>query len=439
VSNVPYHTTAVSVNQNQGGSVYPFMEPCKLAGIVSDIRVTFFYGKEPPINDLYVMISRAGRPVPRLRFFDSKTAERLLFDTEDMDLKYNQDNLWFFLSPDGRQTVYYSEYAGADKTVESAECVRLVPRCWAPCESTVGHFGNVGAGLEIVAEYPIVCEVVAGDDLTEVVIRDDEHRPPANESLKTINRVAGNAEGNFSIHGDNQSIVVTALLALPTQVPDIHDRVTGKPAGVAIRHDGSACCTCEDYAKKFEELKALVREHNYEIAFLDYLKEYYDVLLTRYYEVTEERLGDTVQLRATPGKKQSMFTFSVSNPLGQSVFNVEIRLSISCEKPGRTKAVYIDSAYSSGDYPEYEFIVPELKAHSQWSGSVVVTWLECGLTAIGKLSVSLPWLCDEEIVRESFMSCEYDGRYPVRVPAVHSESVEISLPKPPDRVAFFAD
>jgi hypothetical protein len=437
-----HHTTAVSANQNQGGSVYPFMEPCRLAGVVSDIRVTFFYGEDglPPICDLYVMISRAGRTTPRLRFFADRAAERLILDTESLTLKHSQGSLWFFLSPDGRQTVYYSEYAGVDKMTESAECVRLIPRCWAPCNLDVGHFGNVGAGLEIIAEYPIVCDVGLTDgDFTEVVIRDDQYRPPANESLKSINAVSGNHEGNFSIHGDNQSIVVTALLALSTQVPDINDRVTERPLGVGVRHDGTVCCSCEDYAKKYKELQLLVNEHNYEIAFLNYLKEYYGILLEQYNGITKKRLGDTVQLRAAPGRKQSMFTVSVANPLAQSVFNVKIKLDVTCDEPGRTKAVYIDGAYSSGDYPSYEFIVPELKAHSQWVGSVVIVWLECGLTATGELTVGLPWLCDEKITSESRMSCELVACPPVQVPPVCPAPITPALPSPPDRESFFID
>lgn len=419
-SNNPH---SVGINQNQAGSTYPFLSPCVLTGVVSDIHFTFPSGDKPTdvTAEIYPSDER-----PRLLFRDNNN--KLLADTDNLELDYKGDSTWFFHS--GQTTVRYSEYANANHSQALTEPTRIVPRCWAATDI------KISSGFSVELENPLAFDFSKEGNLTTIRIFDSGEKEERLPGIITINGLAGNRVANYELKGDDGNLVVTALVPAGESVPDVNERATGIPNGLGIRNDGQPCCSCNDYAARFRRLNLLVREHNYQIAYLQYLKDYYDALLTFYYETVEERLSDLVTLRATPGVKQTMFTIGVANPIGQSVFNVEVIFRVSCAVRGRTRAVYIDNAYSEGDYPEYKFTIPELRGHDQWSGSIAITFLECGHTATGSLTTSLPWF-EGTVTAVGEMDCDFNGRSSVKVSKVKQLPTAIPLPEKPRRSDFF--
>jgi len=437
---------AVGVNQNQGGSVYPFMEPCSLAGIVSDIQLIY---DGDILGDVSAAISRSSGE-PRLTFF-SGNGEEILDTGDDLELVFTDGKIWFFADESCRNTVRYSEYEGTPSGADiPSPGVKIVPRCWAT--STPGlmvtfHDTETGetssrTDLALKVEDPLDVTVVDTDTGVNIIIHEKDDPTGRGEIVRTINNVSPGLSGNFSLAGDNKTIVTTAAMSLPE---DMEDLVTEPPDEVWIRHDGKECCPCSEYAEKFEDLNQLRYNYNYEVAYLKYLKGTYDILLERYNETVNERMSDLVKVQCIPGSKQTTVGFSVANPTSQSLMDVTVSVEIECKDgdgndvAGKTKGVYVSDVRHNCQYPDYVFVIPELKAHSQWSGAVAVGYDICGLTATATVSADIPWF-EGSVSCASHMSCNADlACPPVVIEEGKSGLVEAPLPKPPNRDDFFPE
>jgi hypothetical protein len=384
----------VGLNQNQGGSLYPFDGDCELAGVVSDIGVVF---DKPVSGDVYVQVWCDNL---RLQFTDEHG--NVLLDTNDKALtKYNLgSHCWFWSDKRGRNTCRYSEYApGTDTSCNYATTmskqIKLVSRCWSVPVTNVyyvdqqAHSNN----LKIIFEQGIHAEVKNNTiTISADWNQDQEDTEPA---LKTLNHVAGDTNGNIYVVGDCKCIEVTALDKDGFDHSDPRVTTSKPPHVFGIRNDCTECCTCDDYVFWINVINNLIEIHNYEVAYLHYLLEYHDRLLEVYNTAIGIKLSELIKLRCIPDQAQSTFNFSVSNPSGTSLFDVVATLRVWGGGTGMAvKRVYVyDAYYDCCDPGNLVFTIPELKAHSTWSGAVSIMWAQCGTSARAEFSVEgVPWV-----------------------------------------------
>jgi hypothetical protein len=422
----------VNVNQNQGGSVYPFDGVCEFAGLVSDIDAVFDCQVS---GDVYV---RIWRNVLRLQFTDADN--NILLDTNNSAFtRYDLGNgCWFWSDKRGRNTCRYSEStSNPDPTYQYSASMsapaKLVSRCWSVPVTNIyyveqqTHSNNLELrfedGLLAVVENNIIT-------VSEDTISDQTNAGPF---LRTINRIPADSNGNFYLAGDEQCIEVTALNNEGFDDSDPYLTTSKPPSTVIVRNDCTECCKCEDYVFWLNIINNLIEIHNYEVSYLQYLTEYHEKLLDFYNRSVEIRLADIVKLRCVPDQNYSTFNFSVNNPSSTSLFDLTATLQVTGEGTGqKIKRVFIyDASYDCGDPTSLVFTIPELKAHSTWSGAVSIMWDECGTTATASFSVDgLPW-SQNSVACASKMTCVPVAGPDVMIPVPLKLPTEIELPKPP--------
>ena len=467
---VPQHDElgrrSININQNQGGSVYPFAEPCILGGLVSDISAVL---PRAISGDVSVAITRDRgiAPIqnwhcrsvhdyaaftnaqldslrqdvlaqPRLVFSD---ASSVILDTAGFSCHQVADRVWFFVCPRDTAIVKYAEYNTANDLdqpllypVDMPQPARLVSRCWSVTTPQIRYAATANSGRQFTLRMDEgLVAAVEGNTVTigEKGLSEEEQR--ADVVLRTINNVEGDLNSNFDIQGDKGCINVTAtsdeVTVALTTVPD---------GALEIHNDCAECCSCELYAHYFEELKRLTLLHNYEVQYAEYLNKYYELLLDYYHHTVNVRLNDLVKLKCMPGLAMSTFGFSVANPSGESIYGVEVTLEIESSKEGGKikKIMVYDAIIDKAEYPTFIFTVPELKAHSVWEGAVSVCWNECGGEARVTLTTDLPW-CQNKKECVATMRCERQAIPDINVkPIEPPEEIILRLPRPPQRTVF---
>ena len=430
---------SVNLNQNQGATVYPFNGPCDLAGLVSDISVVL--DKEPK-GEVYVTISRTGGIVPfsgwqykvfveyqalsdaelsslnpssvpdkpTLVFTDSEGTE--LLNTDDLALKHSERGFWYFSDERGRNTVRYAEYATANDTDQPflypqslTAPAKLISRCWSTCVDRIYYVGQEvhSNHLKLILDSGFRGEVTGNT----IIIRTDTDRLAAEENvLKTINNLHYDTNNNINIYGDEACIAVSALEDTGFSEKD-GKYATALPHTVTVRNDCSECCSCDDYEAQFHIINRLIEIHNYEAQYLTYLINYYQQLQSYYNETIDFRLANLLDIKCMPAQYQTTIGFSISNPSNQSLYEINARLEIETDAPnGRTKRNYVRNAVTIGDYPEYNFFIPELRAHSTWSGVLTVCFDECDKELTAKFSSpDIPWCSHKVVECTALMEC----------------------------------
>jgi len=425
---------SVSVNQNQGGSVYPFDGPCALAGLVSDISVIF---DKEPAGDVYVAIDRTS--TPQLLFSDS--AQTLLLDTCNLELKYSENGFWYFSDDRGKNTVRYSEYLNPEcpYPAEMSTPAKLVSRCWSSCTNNV-YYDHIYTNDDLAqgrrVNHANQLQIILGDGLTADITGNtitfkakSAYASSGQQYLKTINHINGDSNGNFTIEGDKGCILVSAR-------PDIESQEPGSCTAIrsnrlVIRNDCRECCSCEDYAEQFHVVNRLVDIHNYEAAYLRYLRDYYTILQDYYNQTIDARMENLVQATCTPSNNLTTIGFSVSNPSSQSLYNVACHLDVISDNPSRLKRVFVKDAHCNCNHPAYDFTIPELRAHSTWTGAISVIVDGYSGTTSAEFFADIPWYTGKARAI-STMSYE-DGRCPditIKEPVIKN-TVCLNLPTPP--------
>ena len=93
-------------------------------------------------------------------------------------------------------------------------------------------------------------------------------------------------------------------------------------------------------------------------------------------------------------------------------------------------------AIIEGDYPSFNFRIPEIAAHSTWSGAISFCWDNCGYTAEAIFSnIDLPW-CEHynnEVRCTSVMSCDNIDHFgpPIQITPPRTFPINIPAPPPP--------
>ena len=432
--------SSVGINQNQGGSVYPFDGPYKYAGLVSDISVV---SDKVPFDGgaVYVVVEPSK---PRLIFYDNPDEHGTpLLDTENLTCQQIGEHFWYFHDARGRNTVRYSVYAEPQLqcSAHPNNSAKLVSRCWSCSVNNVyydAENGPVSPANRLTLDIGEGLSAnVSGNTITlsavSIMVRDNE-----GTVLRSINNIKGDSNNNFNLEGDGGCIVVAPEY---DDIPDtVNDRFIDPPNALTVRNDCKPCCSCEDYAEQFEAVNRLTLIHNYEAAYLKYLIEYYTVLQNYYNSTIDERLEDLVQIRCIPTRRMTTIGFSVSNPSGQSLYDVKAYLRT--DNKGSLKRAFITNAILKVcNHPNYDIEIPELKAHSTWTGAVSVVFEECGNSLNSEFWAELPWH-SSKVQCSSDMPCsELTIRCPnnsIKEP-VKKETVYLTLPTPPLRSDYFSD
>ena len=423
----------VSVNQNQGGSLYPFDADCELAGLVSDISVIFNTQVE---GNVYVQIWR-----DNLRLLFTDLQSNILLNTDTLTKYDLGDGCWFWTDKRGRNTCRYSEFTdNPDPTcqygTQMAVPVKLVSRCWSVPATNVYYVDQQihANNLELICAEGLSATVE--DNFITISDDDLDSQLNAAPGLRTINRISPDSNGNLYLIGDQRCIEVTALDkdGFSNSDPNI---VTAKPPHtIEIRNDCTECCACDDYVFWLNVINNLIEIHNYEAAYLRYLIQYYDTLLIYYNKAIEIKLSDLIKLRAIPDQRYTTFNFSVSNPSAASLFDIAAALRVTGTGTRMVvKRMFVyDAHYDISDPGNITFAIPELKSHSTWSGAVSIMWDESGTQAEAEFSVEgLPW-CQNTATCTSNMQCNPVVAHEVAIPVPIYLPTEVELPKPPSRV-----
>ena len=420
--------------------MYPFDSPYKYAGLVSDISVV---SDKVPFNSgaVYVVVEPSE---PRLIFYDNPDGQGTpLLDTRNLTCQRVGEHFWYFHDVRGRNTVRYSAYAEPqlqcpDHPNNSA---KLVSRCWSSSVNNIYYAAengpvspanhltlDIGAGLSANVNGNTITLSAAS-----VMIRDNE-----GTVLRSINNVKGDNNNNFNLEGDGGCIVVAPACRYSSDITSV--RFTARPYTLTIRNDCKPCCSCEDYAEYFETVNRLTLIHNYEAAYLKYLIEYYTVLQNYYNSTIDRRLEDLVQIRCIPTRKMTTIGFSVSNPSGQSLYDVKAYLRT--DNKGTLKRAFIsDAILKVCNHPNYDIEIPELKAHSTWTGAVSVVFEDCGDSLNSEFWAELPWHSSKVRCRSDMPCNEMTIRCPnnqVKGP-VKKEAVYLKLPTPPLRSDYLPE
>jgi len=419
-------TDSLSVNQNQGASLYPFADSCPLGGIVSDIFAIF---EKNPKGDVYVKITFEGTN-PCLVFTNTDDSEILsTIGLSCKDLSVRDHKVWFFSDTRGNNTVRYSEYLLGyclDNRQSMSKRVKLVSRCWASRKIPVYYAGQKihSNNLQIELDPYIVADI-NGQTIT---LREatDEESATGSPVLRTINGQPGDRNRNFTIGGDNGCIAVSAVnrdfIEREGQFNG-YDVIEGRnptPNTIVIRNGCVACCSCDDYSDQLEEINKLVGKYNLLVADTKETTRKYKEQYSKYEQYVKERLVDTVQIRGTPGKNLVTVTVSVSNPTNKSVTDVDVTLTVTAtyqqvssvenEETGEFEdvttsvsaidssktAIYVhnkDEAIKPWTFP-YTFTITKLRAHDAWSGIVVISLdrpKDKAVTFEADVEADVPW------------------------------------------------
>ncbi|MDR3111515.1 MAG: hypothetical protein LBU65_17730 [Planctomycetaceae bacterium] len=261
---------AAAVNQNQGGSVYPFAAPCPFAGLVTDIQLITSIPFKPPVMVTsieraagckpdtdwacmdyaawltadYAAFETAVRAVPRLRFAD---AAGNTLDTALLTCETVSPDFYYFHDDTGRNTVRYHENRLADLVTRpliypsgQTEPVALVARCYSRCSQpiTLTQQQFREDAIELNVDYGLAA-TVEGNTIKIITSRLPVTSQDDNV-LKTINGLQP-SHGNIDLKGDGGCFNVTGTI---DAIVGTEFNILGLAShALAVRNDCAECCS----------------------------------------------------------------------------------------------------------------------------------------------------------------------------------------------------